>query len=303
MFYFSKPLNMLQKKLAFLFVLLFSITIKAQEEPDSTRIINAQLDSLYIIEIQDIKGEKDKVLHAEPIFIDLIRDLGARKGEKEWNVGFGLTDKSRYDRYEGLIEYEFAPIDRLGLEIEIPVTIIAANSKELKDSLPSNRIESLKLAAQWSFFVSEKLKTTLALGYINEFLFSDLNAIESAPIFQGNLYNPFFVAAKRWGNNFHTLIYAGPHIEQSFSNNHLHISHQINTNFHYMIPGTRNFIGIEINKEFDKKDFNTVLRPQMRVGLADNLLIGIVGGIPINKNYERLSSFIRIIYEPGHKHK
>lgn len=294
---------MLQKKLAFLLVLLFSLTIKAQEEPDSTRIINAQLDSIYIAEIEEVKGLKDKVLHAEPIFVDLIRDLGARKGEKEWNVGFGLTDKSRYDRYESLIEYEFAPIDRLGLEIEIPVTIIAANSKELKDSLPSNRIESLKLAAQWSFFVSDKLNTTLALGYINEFLFSDLNVIQQSPVFQGNLYNPFLIAAKRWGNNFHTLIYAGPHIEQSFRHNHVHINHHVNTNFHYMIPGTRNFIGIEINQVFEKNEVNTVLRPQMRVGLADNLLIGIVGGIPINKDYERLSSFIRIIYEPGHKHK
>jgi hypothetical protein len=28
--------------------------------------------------------EPDKVLHAELLYIDLIRDLGARKGEKEW---------------------------------------------------------------------------------------------------------------------------------------------------------------------------------------------------------------------------
>lgn len=293
----------MQKILLFLFVMLICIKLKAQEEPDSTKIINAQLDSIYLAEIEDVKGLKDKVLHAEPFFVDLIRDLGARKGEKEWNVGFGITDKTRYDSYEGLIEYEFAPIDRLGLEIEIPVTFIASNNRELKDSLPSNRIESLKLAAQWSFFVSDKLNTTLALGYINEFLFSDLNVIQHSPLFQGNLYNPFIIAAKRWGNNFHTLIYAGPHIEQSFRNKHLHINHHVNTNFHYMIPGTRNFIGIEVNQVFEKNEVNTVLRPQIRVGLADNLLIGIVGGIPITKNNQRLSSFIRIIYEPGHKHK
>lgn len=53
---------------------------------------NDTKDSLYILEVED-RHEPDKVLHAEPLFIDLIRDLGARKGEKEWNVGLGLTDK------------------------------------------------------------------------------------------------------------------------------------------------------------------------------------------------------------------
>lgn len=44
--------------------------------------INAVKDSLYIQQVEDNK-EPDKVLHAEPLYIDLIRDLGARKGEKE----------------------------------------------------------------------------------------------------------------------------------------------------------------------------------------------------------------------------
>ena len=36
-----------------------------------------------------------KIEHAEPLFIDLIRDLGARKGEREWNVGMGMFDRLR----------------------------------------------------------------------------------------------------------------------------------------------------------------------------------------------------------------
>ena len=28
-----------------------------------------------------------KISHAEPLYLDLVRDLGARKGEREWNVG------------------------------------------------------------------------------------------------------------------------------------------------------------------------------------------------------------------------
>jgi hypothetical protein len=67
-----------------------------------------------------------------------------------------------------------------------------------------------------------------------------------------------------------------------------------------MIPGTRNFIGIEFNKELTKTDFDMTIRPQMRVGISDNLLIGIVTGIPISRENERFSTFFRLIYEPAH---
>jgi hypothetical protein len=40
------------------------------------------------------------------------------------------------------------------------------------------------------------------------------------------------------------------------------------------------------------------VRPQMRVGIADNLLIGIVAGIPVSRENERFSTFLRLIYEP-----
>lgn len=42
------------------------------------------------------------------------------------------------------------------------------------------------------------------------------------------------------------------------------------------------------------------IRPQMRLEITDNLLIGIVAGIPVSKENERLSSFARLIWEPAH---
>lgn len=256
-------------------------------------------DSLYIEEIE-AKKEPVKVLHAEPLYIDLIRDLGARKGEREWNVGLGLTDNLRFDAYEALIEYEWAPIDRLGLEVELPFTFYSPINGNGNSEIPSNRLESLKVAAQWSFYVNEKIATSMALGYINEFEFTDFNNF-GKPLISGNVYNPFFIVAKRWGNNFHSLLYTGPRIEQHFSDNNFRSSYEANTSFHYMIPGTRNFIGVEFNKEVYKSDFDMTIRPQLRVGIADNLLIGIVAGIPINRENERLSSFLRLIWEPKHK--
>ncbi len=68
----------------------------------------------------------------------------------------------------------------------------------------------------------------------------------------------------------------------------------------YMIPGTRNFIGIECNQVIDQGDFDMTIRPQMRVGVAHNLVVGIVAGIPVERENERFSSFIRLIWEPSH---
>lgn len=268
---------------------------------DSLKLNKADKDSVYISEFEHVLGEKPKVLHAEPLFVDLIRDLGARKGEKEWNLGVGLTDMVKYDQYTALVEYEFAPIDRLGIEIELPFSFYFHGKGTSKDSVPGNKLNSIKLATQYTFFVSEKAKTSLALGYINEFELNDFRSFKNGPFIVGNVYNPFFVAAKRWGNNFHTLIYTGPYMMHHFKNNHLSIRTDINTSFHYMITGTRNFIGVEFNKSVMKKDFDMTIRPQMRLGIADNFLVGIVTGIPIKRELERFSAFVRLIYEPGHK--
>lgn len=266
----------------------------------TTSQTTTQKDSLYIQQVEDHK-EPDKVLHAEPLFIDLIRDLGARKGEREWNAGFGLTDKSQFDSYEALIEYEWAPIDRLGLEVELPFTFYAPVSGNERLSVPSNQLNSIKIAAQWSFLVNESKATSMAIGYINEFVLSDFRNF-GEPFINGNVYNPFLVVAKRWGNNFHSLIYTGPKINQHFSSNTFNTTYDINTSFHYMIPGSRNFVGVETNKTIDGNQFLMTLRPQMRLGIADNLLIGIVAGIPVQRETERLSSFLRLIWEPKHKH-
>lgn len=279
-------------KIIILTILLVSSLYSVAQVSDSEK------DSLYIEHVENRKSP-DKVLHAEPLFIDLIRDLGARKGEREWNLGLGLTDKLTFDSYEALVEYEWAPVDRLGLEVELPFTFYAPTNTSSRDSTPSNRLNSLKLAAQWSFFVNEQIATSMALGYINEFELSDFSSF-GKPLVKGNVYNPFFIIAKRWGSNFHTLIYTGPMFGQDFRSNTLHTTYDINSNIHYMIPGTRNFIGMELNQSISPEGLSTVLRPQMRLGIADNLLIGIVAGIPLSRDEERLSAFVRLIWEPKH---
>lgn len=244
-----------------------------------------------------------KLTHAEPLYIDLIRDLGAHKGEKEWNVGAGLTDNIGYDRYEFLVEYEWALINRLGLEVEVPISVYTSNSRDPnpEKNQPADRVESVKLAAQYTFLVSAKYQTSMALGTITEFELTDLNRIGKDKMVEGFLFNPFLVMAKRWGSNMHSLVYTGPRVHFPFHRSGTETGYEVNTSVHYMIPNSRNFIGLEVNKEFSKGDFHMVARPQMRVTINDDMMLGVVPGIPLVKGEERLSSFVRLIYEPRHR--
>ncbi|MCC9167235.1 HAEPLYID family protein [Pontibacter harenae] len=255
------------------------------------------------LSVENAKKKPLKIEHAEPLYIDLIRDLGAHKGEKEWNIGAGMTDNLSYDEYEFLVEYEWAPINRLGLEIEVPVTLYSKNSKDRNGEVnrPSDRVESLKLASQYTFFVSEKLQTSMALGQITEFEFKDFDTFSRNDMFQGLLFNPFFIAAKRWGKDFHSLIYTGPRLSRHFGHSGINTSYEVNTSFHYMIPHSRNFVGLELNKEIADGNMHVTARPQMRLAIHEGLMVGIVSGIPLTRGNERISSFVRLIYEPGHK--
>ena len=160
--------------------LIFLITsAKAQTEQEEKKL----KDSLYIEDVEN-KRNPDKVLHAEPLYIDLIRDLGARKGEKEWNVGLGLTDNQNFDEYIALVEYEWAPINRLGLEVELPFSVYYPTAQNITS--PGNKLNSLKLAGQYSFYVSEKNRTSMAFGYIHEFELTEFRNYGNGKIFQGN---------------------------------------------------------------------------------------------------------------------
>ncbi|HEX4887805.1 MAG TPA: HAEPLYID family protein [Luteibaculaceae bacterium] len=280
------------------FRILFICLLAGVSGIAGAQITDSQRDSLYINEVQQLE-EPDKVLHAEPLFIDLIRDLGARKGEREWNVGLGLVDNLKYDTYETLVEYEWAPVNRLGLEVELPFTFYSPLNGTDRALLPSHRLKSLKTAAQYTFLVNQRHATSMAIGYIHEFKLPSFDEFQS-PGIRGHVYNPFFIAAKRWGSRMHGLIYAGPVWDKPNGSKAIDAS-QINTSFHYMIPGTRNFIGLEVNTTQQGRDTDITFRPQMRLSVTDRVLIGIVAGIPVNRENQRFSTFARLIWEPMHK--
>ncbi|MGQ3012160.1 MAG: HAEPLYID family protein [Flavobacteriales bacterium] len=239
-----------------------------------------------------------KVRHAEPLYNDLVRDLGARRGEQEWNLGMGLEDHKNYHSLTSFVEYEFAPVNRLGIEFELPVSVHFPSGRG-NGAIPMSRINGLKMATQYSFFVSPKLNMTLAAGYTNDFEAIPYTLNGKTRFHFENTSMPFFVAAKSWKTNLHTLLYFGPAFTQHFSSRHWEANMMINTNIHYMFPGTKNFIGLEINKEFGKHAPSIVFRPQARIVLSQKMMLGVVTGIPLNRTDEGMSLFVRLIYEPA----
>ncbi|WP_333888758.1 HAEPLYID family protein [Sphingobacterium siyangense] len=226
----------------------------------------------------------DKVHHAEPLYNDLVRDLGARKGEKEFNVGADIKRTHSADEFGYLMEYEFAPIDRLGLEAE---TDFAYSKRRMTNVSSSNQLERLRLSSQYSFYVSKKHATTLAVGYTQIF-----NFVEG-----GTAFNPFFIAAKNWYNNWHALAYTGPELAYQYASSRMDMIWQINTSFHYTVPQTDHFIGVEVNQEISSAGIETVLHPQIKLGLSHKLAIGMAVGLPVSGHEKEISSFWRLIYQ------
>lgn len=241
------------------------------------------------------KPKPDKVSHAEPLYMDLVRDLGARKGEKELNLAGEFSNGRNYNKYGLLAEYEFAPINRLGLEVEGDFSFFKNTEGNLET--PQNKLDGLRFSAQYSFFVSTKLNTSMAVGYTQILEFNDPNDFKKNNLLSGTIYNPFFVAAKRWGTGFHTVLYAYPLFERNFSTKSTEVNWQINTSFLYTIPQTKHFVGVEFNQEIVQGKYEVTARPQVKVKLNQSVALGFVAGIPLAKSHEGFSSFVRLIYE------
>lgn len=280
--------------------------VRAQARPDSLvqRDTSASTrDSVFLERVERVTSSP-KVYHAEPIGIDLMRDLGARKGEAEWNVGLSQKDKGTYSELLTFVEYEWAPVNRLGLEVEMPMVLHAPLGSG-GERPPRDQIEGLKLAGMYTFQVDTARHWSSAFGYLHEVLLNETSAVLLRRPVDGQVFNPFLVTARRWTDNWHTLLYAGPRYVRRSGGGWERPVFEANWNVHYMVPGTRNFVGLEVNQSVEARRNNFVLRPQMRVGINDHFLIGIAGGVPVNRDQERAGTFIRLIYEPksGNKTK
>ncbi|MCK8495992.1 hypothetical protein M0L20_29270 [Spirosoma sp. RP8] len=235
-----------------------------------------------------------KISHAEPLYLDLVRDLGARRGEREWNVGTEFSQQKGATSWHPFIEYEFAPVNRLGLEIELPGQVSLADPDQGQPRSASWRLHSIKTSIQWTYAVLERWQTSLAVGYTNELMLppaantAGFSAIEAG--------HPFLVAAKKWGAHWHTLVYASWAGELSKQGSIQAGGHELNIAVHYVIPHSKAFMGVELYQSWPASDA-LMIRPQVRIALKNNVLLGLVGNMPLNQSTVS-SWFIRLIYEP-----
>lgn len=236
-----------------------------------------------------------KVHHAEPLYLDLVRDLGARKGEREFNLAAEYINIRKQSKYGLLAEYEWAPINRLGVEVEVDFSFFNASGDTVQYQ---NKMDCIRLSSQYSLWVLPELQTTFALGYTHIFELTEFAKYGKNNLLEVSVFNPYAIAAKVWFKNWHTLLYGGPLFERDLAKKEWDLNWQINTSILYGLPGDGNFVGVEFNKLIDNAAFSMTIRPQIKLRLNKQTAIGLVAGIPTGRQDKGFSTFVRLIFEP-----
>jgi hypothetical protein len=140
-------------------------------------------------------------------------------------------------------QYEWAPMDRLGLEVDYLFNLL---SYKREPNHASNKLNSFKLAAQYSFYV---MKTQDEYGF---WIF-----IQTAIRYYGkeNFFNLCYNVAASWFGNGTTL-YTGTRFIHHFSADNTIRRTQVVImlyNFTTWFPGTRNFIGLSLIRQLRTK--------------------------------------------------
>lgn len=259
---------------------------------------------------QEIKKEIE-LNHYMPLYLDIPAEMNVKKGYSEINLAGGYADFKDYNGFRTLLEYDFAPINKLGFEIEIPFVFVNQKESTMQNEntdviVPEEggAIQSamaLRLGFNYSLFSSQKSKTSLAIGYFNEFELTPFNHF-GKPLLEGNVYNPFIAIAKIWGSRLHSMLYMGPAISQSFENFETKTNYRFNSIISYRFgKGEKeNFAGIECNQTWAKENSGQmVLRPQIQMEITSKYKLGFVASLPIaTDNHLNGSGFLRLIYTP-----
>ena len=99
------------------------------------------------------------------------------------------------------------------------------------------------------------------------------------------------------GQRWNTLVYASLGRELPHRGALRSSGYELNLASHYVIPRNKTFLGVELYQYQNGPQCDRLIRPQVRIALKNNLLIGLVGNLPLS-GAEGPSSFIRLIYEP-----
>jgi hypothetical protein len=175
---------------------------------------------------QETKTEAEPLSHYMPMYLDMPAELNVHKGYKELNVGFGMANFRDFNGQRLMVEYDFAPINKLGFEIEVSFIFVQNKTPNTNTGVQDvvvpeeggnvQSVIAMRLGFNYTLQSFREIKTSISIGYFNEFESSPFVHF-GKPLIEANIYNPFFSIAKVWGQRFHTLLYFGPAFRQSFT--------------------------------------------------------------------------------------
>lgn len=260
---------------------------------------------------QDAKTENEVLEHYMPMYLDMPAEINVRKGYKEINLGLGYASFRDFNGQRMMLEYDFAPKNNLGFEIEVPFIFVQNKNIQTNTGVDDvivpeegGNVQSamaMRLGVNYTLHSFIKAKTSISVGYFNEFETTPF-AHFGKPLIEANIYNPFFSIAKIWGERFHTMLYCGPAIRQSFTGEEAKTVFRFNPTISYHIGKLNkgNFVALECNNVWANGDAGQmVLRPQFLLQLTNKWKLGFVGGVPIaTNNHLKGSGIVRLIYSP-----
>ncbi|ACU62364.1 hypothetical protein Cpin_4931 [Chitinophaga pinensis DSM 2588] len=252
------------------------------------RAILFQLLIMYTITISAQSSVRQNIKHVEPLQVDLIQDLNARKGDRQLEIDFDIDLQQRYNAVSVELEYEHTFSQRLGMELAVPLSVYGPKSGyNAGADLPHNKIEGLKLGLQYTFSTIQRARTTMALALIHESHFHSFTSMKKGShLIKGYSETAAFVAARRWGKRIHTMLYTGPEWEVKPGTALKPVLHG-DISIHWQVA-KRQFIGVEYVYKSGKEAIPEIY-PQLKMALTRHTDICLAAAIPAKRTQEGMN--------------
>ena len=228
---------------------------------------------------------KQNIKHVEPLQVDLIQDLNARKGDRQLEIDFEIDLEHRYNAVSVELEYEHAFSQRLGMEIAIPLSLYGMKpGYNTGENVLHNKVEGLKLGLQYTFSTIQRARTTMAIALIHENHFHSFTSIKKGSHFiKGYSETAALVAARRWGRRIHTMLYTGPEWELMSGTVLKPILHT-DLSIHWQLT-KHQFIGVEYVYKSGKEEVPEIY-PQVKMALTRHTALCLAAAIPAKRTQE-----------------
>ncbi len=220
----------------------------------------------------------NKIQIPEPLLFDLIRPLGASKGELEFNI-LGtkiLNYKNNQHRNDSAVirppeivyapEVEYAFADGYGIELELPFA--------------NHKLEAYKLALQGTFSRSPFERS------INGWqLISLYNRLEKESNVTG-----LYLLGVQFSERISSLVMLGANV-----NDHFETGLIANPSLFFKYSDALTF-GIENNLFLSANEHYYILLPQMEYSVGTNISVQLGAGLSIFGDHEHMLAAMRLIY-------